>query len=244
MKRTPKCVDGARLWCWLGLVALVGCGGSEATQTLGASDDLEEMGRYVVPADATLEIVPRPVSADAYFTIRPSAAQTFSAVYMEGTSMNAATYLSGVSLNATNGALMAVPEARWYVIQPEGGTIDLGGSYRAPAAPGTFHVFASVPDDAKKRALVEVKVTVAGAPSLTISPSIVSMGPNARVRLTAEVFANGIDTSLTWSVVGGEQNGRVDSAGNYQAPSKPGVYVVRAKMVHASSYALATIIVE
>jgi len=62
----------------------------------------------------------------------------------------------------------------WSVVETGGGVISTGGSYTAPAAPGTFHVQAALISDASHNAQATVTVTApqAGTPSLGIGGNL------------------------------------------------------------------------
>ena len=113
----------------------------------------------------------------------------------------------------------------WAVLEATGGTITAGGLYTAPGTSGQYTVQAtSAADPTKKGTSV---VTVTPAPGITLSPSPATVATLAHQPFTATVVGLS-STNVVWSVVEGSTGGRIDSAGSYQAPPRPGTFHVKA----------------
>ena len=114
-----------------------------------------------------------------------------------------------------------------------GGTVAAGGTYQSPSTPGTYAVVAtSVVDTTKKDS---ASVTVAPVPIVvTLSPKNPVVALGAQLKFTAAV-ANAQNSAVAWTVADGGAGGRVDSAGNYTAPSFGGQDVVTVTSVQDST---------
>ncbi|MBI4658087.1 MAG: immunoglobulin domain-containing protein [Verrucomicrobia bacterium] len=119
------------------------------------------------------------------------------------------------------------PVVIWSVLQGiAGGTITSSGLYTAPATNGTYHVVAVSQADPTKSGTATVTVTQ--QVSIAISPSSVTIAPNATQNFTVTV--TGTD-DITWSVQEGVAGGRIAPItatnilqGVYTAPATPGTY--------------------
>jgi hypothetical protein len=108
------------------------------------------------------------------------------------------------------------------------GTVDGSGVYTAPSSAGQYVVVATSVADGRVQASATVTVTSPSAGvSVAVSPKTRSLGPGGSVTFTATV-AGSNDTSVTWSVQGGNANGTVTSGGLYTAPAGAGTYTVTA----------------
>jgi hypothetical protein len=108
------------------------------------------------------------------------------------------------------------------------GTITSTGVYTAPTEAGTYTVVATNAVDTSKKDTASV--TVLPAVVVAINPVTESVGTAGTTTLTAKVTGDK-DTSVTWSVEGGEANGTITPAGVYTAPTTAGTYTVIATSV-------------
>ncbi len=104
-----------------------------------------------------------------------------------------------------------------------GGTITTDGFYTAPAKAGTYQIRVAVAKDQSMAATAAVTVTEVGVTITTTNvPRVLTQ---SSFQLAAKVD-NATDTTVQWSVTGGEAAGKVDSNGNYTAPTTGGTYEV------------------
>ena len=96
-----------------------------------------------------------------------------------------------------------------------GGTIDAGGHYTAPSAPGTYHVVATsnANPTVSTRASVTVKVILPTV-TISVSPSSATMNPQASTTFIATMTGSA-DAVVIWSVQEGALGGTIDAAGHY-----------------------------
>lgn len=113
------------------------------------------------------------------------------------------------------------PAVTWAVMPATGGTVTSSGLYTAPATVGTYTLVAtSVVDTAVK---ATATITVAGAPRVTINPSVMTLGAGQTQQFTATI--TGISNqAVTWTTSGGT----VTSGGLFTAPAAAGQYRVTA----------------
>ena len=114
-------------------------------------------------------------------------------------------------------------EVEWSV-QAGGGSIDAAGVYTAPAQAGTVTIIATSKADPRQSAQATVTVNEV---AIEISPQDVSLLAGGKQRFTATVTGT-VDTGVSWSVVGGNANGRITTNGLYTAPRTAGDYTVTA----------------
>ena len=105
------------------------------------------------------------------------------------------------------------------------GTISAEGLYTAPTTPGTYTVIATSQADPTRQASAQVLV---GAVTVSINPTSVTLTPGSTTTFTATV-TGAANTSVLWSVEGGDANGTITSAGLYTAPTRPGTFRVVAQ---------------
>jgi hypothetical protein len=106
----------------------------------------------------------------------------------------------------------------WAVLESNGGTIDEGGLYTAPAMEGTYTVEASSGSLANT---TQVRVKRA---SVTVSPSTATLSSGDTLALSAQV--TGSVKTVTWTVAEGAAGGTVTTAGLYTAPQATGTFQV------------------
>jgi hypothetical protein len=118
------------------------------------------------------------------------------------------------------------PRVTWRVVEgTAGGTINSGGTYTAPAGPGTFTVEASSVADPRAKGTSVVTVTrdfVASATVAPVDPSVVS---GQFFQFTGAVYGVRYTTALKWSVLE-PQGGGITAGGLYLAPPGPGRFTV------------------
>jgi hypothetical protein len=123
------------------------------------------------------------------------------------------------------------PAVRWSVVEQGAGQVGATGLYTAPSVPGLYTVRAqSVADE---RVVSEARVRVLpGALRIvvTVSPTTAELDLGEQLTLTATV-TNAQDTSVTWSVEGGDASGTVSAQGVYTAPRTAGTYRILAHSV-------------
>jgi hypothetical protein len=130
----------------------------------------------------------------------------------------------------------------WSVVEAGGGSVSAAGLYTAPSSGGVFHVKATSLADPSKSAQATVTATAPQVIAVVVSPSSLSLQPNATGSFSAAVTGTS-DLRVNWSVVeaGG---GSVSAAGLYTAPGSPGTFQVRATSVaDASKFDQATVTV-
>jgi hypothetical protein len=123
----------------------------------------------------------------------------------------------------------------WYLLEKDGGSVTgMGpqrntGFYRAPAAPGTYHVQARSKADPSVYATATVHVT--DTVTIDVTPSPVRLPTGGTVVFTATVLG-ATDPTVIWiDPVEGEfleKWGTGDSNARYQASDTPGIYTVTA----------------
>ena len=114
-----------------------------------------------------------------------------------------------------------------------GGTVSSTGLYTAPGNAGSYTVSATSAADTTKKASVKVTVTAPAAAAVNISPTGVSLAPNATTTFTATV-SNSSNTAVTWTATGGTISGTGNSI-TYTAPSSTGTYTVTVTSVADTS---------
>ena len=79
-------------------------------------------------------------------------------------------------------------------------------------------------------------------PSVAVSPSLASVGPNGVVQFTANISSG---AAAQWTALSAN-GGSISSSGTYTAPSTPGVYVVAAQPVGGNGlrFGVATVVVQ
>ncbi|WP_163991816.1 hypothetical protein [Pyxidicoccus caerfyrddinensis] len=151
-----------------------------------------------------------------------------------------------VSLSAevTGASITAV---QWAVVGGDAnGTVSSTGVYRAPNQAGTYTVTATSVADASKSdsATITVNPIVVPTVVVAVSPKTATVSVNGSVSLSAQVTGSS-NTSVLWTVVGGDANGFVSTTGTYRAPNQAGTYTVTATSVaDASKSDSTTITVE
>ena len=110
----------------------------------------------------------------------------------------------------------------WSVVEgAAGGSINSGGSYVAPATPGTYHVTATSHAAPGKQD---------GATITVLAPGVVVTPPSALVvvSLTKQFAVQlvGATGAVNWSIQEGAAGGTVSATGLYTAPATPGTYHV------------------
>jgi lysophospholipase L1-like esterase len=127
-------------------------------------------------------------------------------------------------------------QVTWSVQETNGGTVDGGGGYTAPATVGSFHVVATSAADGTKTSVATVTVTTAPVIAVSINPPSASTTTGSQVQFAAQVTGTtgGQSTAVGWSVqeAGG---GSIDGNGLYTAPATPGTYHVVATSVADAS---------
>lgn len=124
-----------------------------------------------------------------------------------------------------------------------GGAVDGSGLYRAPAAPGVFHVVATSGADSMASQTAEVTVYFPTSVSVSVMPAAASLDACGTVALSASV--SGGTGGVTWSLTEGAAGGSVTSAGTYTAPSAPGTFhVVATSVTDPTASAEATVTVR
>jgi hypothetical protein len=115
----------------------------------------------------------------------------------------------------------ASTQVTWSVREPGGGTIASGGTYQAPAVPGTYTVVARSTVDPTAEGTARVTVTPVPV-VVAISPRNPTVGLGSVTSFSATV-ANAVTPGVVWSIADGGVGGRVDAQGNYTAPPRAGV---------------------
>jgi hypothetical protein len=114
----------------------------------------------------------------------------------------------------------------WRVVEgAAGGTINAGGTYTAPAAPGTFTVEAASMADPRAKGTSVVTVTSSFAASATVAPVDPSVVSSQFFRFTGAVYGVRYTTALRWSVLE-PQGGGITAAGLYLAPPGTGRFTI------------------
>lgn len=108
------------------------------------------------------------------------------------------------------------------------GTVTSAGIYTAPATAGTYTVVATSAADAEKKGSTTITVRPV---AVTVTPSQQSVSTAGSVALYASVSGTRGDSTVTWSVEGGDANGTISSSGVYTAPTAGGTYTVTATSV-------------
>lgn len=116
---------------------------------------------------------------------------------------------------------------RWRVVEPGGGSVDAGGTYRAPRRPGTYTVEAGVQGGVAAAA----RVTVVAPPAGEIqAPARVLAGATG---LTARI-ARVPGSTYAWTVTGGKLTGGEDTeAITFEAGAGPKV-LLRCRVANAA----------
>src|SRR6185312_2027160 len=114
-----------------------------------------------------------------------------------------------------------------------GGTVSSIGLYTEPGNAGSYTVSATSAADTTKKSSVKVTVTAPAAVAVNISPTGVSLAPNATTTFTATV-SNTSNTAVTWTASGGTISGTGNSI-TYTAPSSTGSYTVTVTSVADTS---------
>lgn len=108
------------------------------------------------------------------------------------------------------------------------GTITSSGIYTPPAKEGTYTVVATSAADPGKKASVTVTVRPV---AVTITPGSQNVPSAGSIVLYASVAGTRGDSTVTWSVRGGDANGTITPTGVYTAPTLAGTYTVIATSV-------------
>ncbi|MFL5353252.1 hypothetical protein [Archangium sp.] len=108
------------------------------------------------------------------------------------------------------------------------GTITSSGIYTPPAKEGTYTVVATSAADPAKKASVTVTVRPV---AVTITPGSQNVPSAGSIVLYASVAGTRGDSTVTWSVRGGDANGTITPTGVYTAPTQSGTYTVIATSV-------------
>lgn len=174
--------------------------------------------------------VSAPAAQGVAVSVQPSAVQTAPGTTVPFTATVTGTLVVGVS---------------WRVTEANGGSIDAGGVYSAPSAPGTFHVVATSSADSTRSATAVVTVTPTPVVAVTVTPPSAVTTVGGPVNFTALVTGTtaGQPTGVTWRVqeAGG---GTIDAAGRYLAPATPGDYhVVATSQADSTKSSTATVTV-
>jgi len=129
----------------------------------------------------------------------------------------------------------------WAVVGGDAnGTITSDGVYTSPATPGDYQITATSHFDNRKvgtatvhvRSFVAITLAPDPVPNPPQNPVLMGIRETKKFKATvAGVPASG-DTSVTWSVVGGDANGTITTDSNgegvYTAPGTPGTYQIKA----------------
>jgi GH18 family chitinase len=120
----------------------------------------------------------------------------------------------------------AVPGVTWSVLEPDGGSVDASGGYRAPAVAGTYHVVATSVADPSAQASAQVAVSgSAPALSVRITPASPTLAAGGTLQFSATVSGSSTQ-AVTWSVVepGG---GAITAGGLYTPPGVAGHFTIK-----------------
>lgn len=112
----------------------------------------------------------------------------------------------------------------WSVEEPDGGTIEPDGVYRAPDVPGVYHVVATSAFD--RRQSDRATVTVRAPVEVSIEPDHVDLEFDGVAQFRAHVSGT-TDSRVEWEVLdaGG---GTIDAQGVYRAPQAEGTFTIQA----------------
>ena len=122
------------------------------------------------------------------------------------------------------------------------GTITSSGVYTAPTSAGTYTVVATNAVDTEKKA--SATITVTEAVLVSVTPAATTVDQGTMVELSSSV-TGATNTTVTWTVEGGDANGTITPTGAYTAPTTPGTYtVVATSAADSSKKARVTIIVR
>ena len=194
-------------------------------------------GLYTAPAAAgTYHVV-----ATSHADNTKSASATVTASQAPGVTVTVSpktvTLLTGASQAFTTAVTNATDLSVAWTVQEGsvGGSVDAGGTYTAPASPGTFHVVATSNADKGKSDSATVTVNTPGP--IAVFPALRTVMVGGAVAFNCVV--NLPDTACTWSIQEGAAGGSITSAGQYTAPGTTGTYHVIAT-AHADSSKTAT----
>lgn len=194
-------------------------------------------GLYTAPAAAgTYHVV-----ATSHADNTKSASATVTASQAPGVTVTVSpktvTLLTGASQAFTTAVTNATDLSVAWTVQEGsvGGSVDAGGTYTAPASPGTFHVVATSNADKGKSDSATVTVNTPGP--IAVFPALRSVMVGGAVAFNCVV--NLPDTACNWSIQEGAGGGSITSAGQYTAPGTMGTYHVIAT-AHADSSKTAT----
>ena len=172
----------------------------------------------VYPSASDFIVVPQSLSGSPY-ALAIGAQQSFAAVRRTSPS----SLYEGLQVNWT--------------VWPQGsiaaGTVTIAsGMSRIYARDPSSNVWASADLSPQSTAL----------PSVAVSPSLASVGPNGVVQFTANISTG---AAAQWTALSAN-GGSISSSGTYTAPSTPGVYVVAAQPVGGNGlrFGVATIVVQ
>src|SRR6266852_5790812 len=232
--------------------------GTSPNQSTAVTWSVEETGGGTV---TTLGQYTAPTTAGTYDVIATSAASTsprhratVTVTPAPGISVSVTPSSTSVSSGSTVSFTATVTgtsagqssAVTWSVQEAGGGTVNSSGTYTAPATAGTYHVIATSVADPTKHGSATVLVTAAAGISVSISPTMATIQPNASFTFMATVSGTigGQSTAVTWSVqeAGG---GTVDASGRYVAPATEGTYhVIATSVADPSRRAPATVAVS
>lgn len=193
-------------------------GGSiSATGLFTAPTGATAAGTYTITAtsvaDPSATATAQLIVPDVTVTVSPATATVFAA------NATGATPTSQLFTATVTGA--QVTTVTWSIVEGSvGGTIGSGGSYAAPATPGTYTVLARSTVDTSKQATATV--TVQRPPVVvSITPTSVTLAPGGQTHFTGT--AANSDAGVVFSVADGGIGGVVDAFGNYTAPAGSGL---------------------
>ncbi|MBM7116984.1 beta strand repeat-containing protein [Archangium primigenium] len=219
---------------------VTGVSNTSVTWSVTGGGTITASGIYTAPAqEGTITVIATSVAdptkkGSATLTVRPVQVSITPPSQTIAESGTAAFYATVTGTTASTAVTWSVEGGS------ANGTISASGLYTAPAKAGTYTVVATSVANPAKKATAQVTV---GAVSVTISPESVTLTPGttATFRLTVTGSSN---TAALWSVVGGDDNGTITSAGVYTAPARAGTYtVVGALASHPDKKAQATVTV-
>lgn len=110
----------------------------------------------------------------------------------------------------------------------DNGTITSSGIYTPPTKEGTYTVTATSAADPSKKGSVAITVR---SVAVTVTPGSQNVPSAGSLVLYASVAGTRGDSTVTWSVRGGDANGTITSSGVYTAPTQGGTYTVIATSV-------------
>ncbi|MCY1018936.1 beta strand repeat-containing protein [Pyxidicoccus sp. MSG2] len=207
--------------------AVVGGDANGTVSSTGTYRAPNQAGTYTVTATSVADASK---SDSATITVEPIVVPGVAVTVSPKTATVSANGSVSLSAEVTGTSVTAV---QWAVVGGDAnGTVSSTGTYRAPNRAGTFTVTATSVADASKSdsATITVEPIVVPDVVVTVSPKTATVSANGSVFLSAEVTGTS-NTSVLWTVVGGDANGYVSSTGLYLAPNKSGTFTVTATSV-------------